>query len=53
MGMIDVSEDANPARWVEPSGQVRLGTWGNGPRLVDVRSYISKRYSCTVSELTI
>ncbi|GAA0289775.1 hypothetical protein GCM10009066_00390 [Halarchaeum salinum] len=33
-------EDADQARWVEPSGLIRLGTWGNGLRSVDVRSTV-------------
>ena len=31
-------EDADQARWLKPSGLVRLGTWGSGLRPVDVRS---------------
>lgn len=35
-----MSEDADQARWLEPSGLIRLGTWGSGPRSVDVRSTV-------------
>ena len=38
MSRLGEYEDADQARWLKPSGLVRLGTWGSGLRPVDVRS---------------